>query len=91
MPMPIPPAPVVGGGRHNKLVGNTPLIFTGEHSRAEEFYSTEIPPGIPHDLTVLHRANSPFDTSPWTNLIVTQGCLLTLHQGTNNPLASNQC
>jgi hypothetical protein len=37
-PAPIPPAPVVGGGgRNDKLVGNTPLIFKGEHSRAEEF------------------------------------------------------
>jgi hypothetical protein len=37
-PMPIPPAPVVGGGgRNDKLVGNTPLIFKGEHSKAEEF------------------------------------------------------
>jgi hypothetical protein len=37
-PMPIPPAPVVGGGgRNDKLVGNTPLIFKGERSRAEEF------------------------------------------------------
>jgi hypothetical protein len=37
MPAPIPPAPVVGGGRNDKLVGNTPLIFTGDRSRAEEF------------------------------------------------------
>jgi hypothetical protein len=36
-PMPIPPAPAVGGRRSDKLVGNTPLIFKGEHSRAEEF------------------------------------------------------
>jgi hypothetical protein len=37
-PMPIPPAPVVGGGgRNDKLVGNTPLIFKGERSKAEEF------------------------------------------------------
>jgi hypothetical protein len=37
-PMPIPPAPVVGGGgRNDKLVGNTPLIFKGERNRAEEF------------------------------------------------------
>jgi hypothetical protein len=36
-PMPIPPTPVVGGRRNDKLVGNTPLIFTGERSRAEEF------------------------------------------------------
>jgi hypothetical protein len=35
--MPIPPAPVIRGGRNDKLVGNTPLIFTGEWSRAEEF------------------------------------------------------
>jgi hypothetical protein len=36
--MPIPPAPAVGGGgRNDKLVGNTPLIFKGERSRAEEF------------------------------------------------------
>jgi hypothetical protein len=36
-PMPIPPAPVIGGGQNDKLVGNTPLIFTGECSKAEEF------------------------------------------------------
>jgi hypothetical protein len=37
-PMPIPPAPVIGGGgRNDKLVGNTPLIFKGERSKAEEF------------------------------------------------------
>jgi hypothetical protein len=35
--MPIPPAPMVQGGRNDKLVGNTPLIFTGEQSKAEEF------------------------------------------------------
>jgi hypothetical protein len=36
-PAPIPPAPAVGGIRNDKLVGNTPLIFKGERSRAEEF------------------------------------------------------
>jgi hypothetical protein len=36
-PAPIPPAPAVMGGRNDKLVGNTPLIFKGERSRAEEF------------------------------------------------------
>jgi hypothetical protein len=37
-PMPIPPAPVIGGGgRNDKLVGNTPIIFKGERNRAEEF------------------------------------------------------
>jgi hypothetical protein len=36
-PMPIPPAPVIAAGRNDKLVGNTPLIFKGERSRAEEF------------------------------------------------------
>jgi hypothetical protein len=37
-PMPIPPAPAVGGGgRNDKLVGNTPIIFKGERSKAEEF------------------------------------------------------
>jgi hypothetical protein len=35
--MPIPPAPIILGGRNDKLVGNTPLIFTGEHSKAKEF------------------------------------------------------
>jgi hypothetical protein len=35
--MPMPPAPAVIGRRNDKLVGNTPLIFKGEHSRAEEF------------------------------------------------------
>jgi hypothetical protein len=37
-PVPLPPAPAVGGGgRNDKLVGNTPLIFKGERSKAEEF------------------------------------------------------
>jgi hypothetical protein len=36
-PAPIPPAPAVAGGRSDKLVGNTPLIFKGERSKAEEF------------------------------------------------------
>jgi hypothetical protein len=36
-PAPIPPAPAVMGGRSDKLVGHTPLIFKGERSRAEEF------------------------------------------------------
>jgi hypothetical protein len=36
-PAPIPPAPAVMGGRSDKLVGNTPLIFKGERSKAEEF------------------------------------------------------
>jgi hypothetical protein len=36
-PAPIPPAPAVMGGRNDKLVGNTPLIFKGERTRAEEF------------------------------------------------------
>jgi hypothetical protein len=35
--MPIPPAPVIPGGRNDKLIGNTPLIFTGDRARAEEF------------------------------------------------------
>jgi hypothetical protein len=35
--MPIPPAPIIPGDRNNKLVGNTPLIFKGERSKAEEF------------------------------------------------------
>jgi hypothetical protein len=30
MPMPIPPTPAIGGGRTDKLVGNTPLIFRGD-------------------------------------------------------------
>jgi hypothetical protein len=37
LPAPLPPAPMVHAGRNDKLVGNTPLIFTGEHSKAEEF------------------------------------------------------
>jgi hypothetical protein len=36
-PAPIPPAPAVGGRRNDKLVGNTPLIFTGDRTKAEEF------------------------------------------------------
>jgi hypothetical protein len=37
LPMPIPPTPAIGGVRNDKLVGNTPLIFRGERSKAEEF------------------------------------------------------
>jgi hypothetical protein len=36
-PVPIPHAPIIGQGRNDKLVGNTPIIFTGERSKAEEF------------------------------------------------------
>jgi hypothetical protein len=36
-PAPLPPAPVIQAGRNDKLVGNTPLIFTGECSKAKEF------------------------------------------------------
>jgi hypothetical protein len=36
-PVPLPPAPVVPGGRGDKLVGNTPLIFTGDRDKAKEF------------------------------------------------------
>jgi hypothetical protein len=36
-PAPLPPAPAVMGGRSDKLVGNTPLIFKGERNKAEEF------------------------------------------------------
>jgi hypothetical protein len=37
MPVPLPPAPVVPGGRGDKLVGNPPLIFKGDWDKAEEF------------------------------------------------------
>jgi hypothetical protein len=36
-PVPLPPAPVVLGGRGDKLVGNPPLIFKGDQDKAEEF------------------------------------------------------
>jgi hypothetical protein len=36
-PVPLPPAPVVPGGRGDKLVGNPPLIFKGNRDTAEEF------------------------------------------------------
>jgi hypothetical protein len=35
--MPLPLAPIIPGGRNDKLVGNTPLIFTGDRTKAEEF------------------------------------------------------
>jgi hypothetical protein len=35
-PAPIPPALAIGGRRNDKLVGNTPLIFTGDRTKAEE-------------------------------------------------------
>jgi hypothetical protein len=35
--MPLPPAPIIHRGRNDKLVGNTPLIFTGDCTKAEEF------------------------------------------------------
>jgi hypothetical protein len=37
MPVPLPPAPVIPGGRGDKLVGNPPLIFKGNRDAAEEF------------------------------------------------------
>jgi hypothetical protein len=37
VPVPLPPAPVVPGGRGDKLVGNPPLIFKGNRDAAEEF------------------------------------------------------
>jgi hypothetical protein len=36
-PFLFPPAPVVPGGRGDKLVGNPPLIFKGDRDKAEEF------------------------------------------------------
>jgi hypothetical protein len=36
-PVPLPPAPIVPGGRGDKLVGNPPLIFKGDRDKAEEF------------------------------------------------------
>jgi hypothetical protein len=36
-PVPLPPTPVVPRGRGDKLVGNPPLIFNGDQSKAEEF------------------------------------------------------
>jgi hypothetical protein len=36
-PVPLPPAPIVPGGRGDKLVGNPPLIFKGNRDQAEEF------------------------------------------------------
>jgi hypothetical protein len=36
-PVPLPPAPVVPGGRGDKLIGNPPLIFKGNRDAAEEF------------------------------------------------------
>jgi hypothetical protein len=36
-PVPLPPAPVIPGGRGDKLVGNPPLIFKGDRDKAEEF------------------------------------------------------
>jgi hypothetical protein len=37
MPVPLPPAPAVPGGRGDKLVGNPPLIFKGDRDKAKEF------------------------------------------------------
>jgi hypothetical protein len=37
MPIPMPLAPVIPRARNDKLVGNTPHIFTGECTKAEEF------------------------------------------------------
>jgi hypothetical protein len=36
-PVPLPPAPVVPGGRGDKLIGNPLLIFKGDQDKAEEF------------------------------------------------------
>jgi hypothetical protein len=36
-PMPMPQAPPPGGHHGDKLVGNPPIIFTGDRSKAEQF------------------------------------------------------
>jgi hypothetical protein len=36
-PFPMPPAPQLGGHHGDKLVGNPPVIFTGDRSKAEQF------------------------------------------------------
>jgi hypothetical protein len=36
-PVPLPPAPIIPGGRGDKLVGNPPLIFKGNRDAEEEF------------------------------------------------------
>jgi hypothetical protein len=36
-PMPMPQAPQPGGHHGDKLVGNPPIIFTGDRSKAEQF------------------------------------------------------
>jgi hypothetical protein len=36
-PVPLPPAPIVPGGRGDKLVGKPPLTFKGDQDKAEEF------------------------------------------------------
>jgi uncharacterized membrane protein YgcG len=41
-PVPLPPAPVVLGGRGDKLVGNPPLIFKGDRDKAEEFITVTV-------------------------------------------------
>jgi hypothetical protein len=37
IPMPMPQAPQPGGHHGDKLVGNLPIIFTGDRSKAEQF------------------------------------------------------
>jgi hypothetical protein len=37
IPMPMPQAPQPGGHHRDKLVGNPPIIFTGDRSKAEQF------------------------------------------------------
>jgi hypothetical protein len=37
IPMPMPQAPQPGGHQGDKLVGNPPIIFTGDRSKAEQF------------------------------------------------------
>jgi hypothetical protein len=37
IPMPMPQAPQPGGHHGDKLVGNPPIIFTGDRSKAEQF------------------------------------------------------
>jgi hypothetical protein len=55
-PMPMPPAPPPGGHAGDKLVGNPPIIFTGDCSKAEQFITQwQLYEGVNITNTLMHN------------------------------------
>jgi hypothetical protein len=56
MPMPMPQAPQPGGHHGDKLVGNPPIIFTGDRSKAEQFITQwQLYEGVNITSTLMHN------------------------------------